>query len=431
MNISEMHVWFRQYAQQMGMQNVRAILPEQIDLLINTSILDTVNQVIKENIGITNDRVITDNSKVGQINALRTLYKVALIDMAPVAGTRSETRAFNFSAADRMTGRMTTDFNKLDNTVIIPNYMFLVDFSLNYKKVVGKLGYTGKNNVNIKGSYSVLTPEGAIQGTNIYLTTISDTSKPVTVETYIAALEDYRDLTFKIKDVKEETPKLICTSEGYESFYLGIEGTNDTDSQYGGKHYVLTQTFTDGDSNYNKGVLYNPLVVHFSSRYSDYIQPAFDDDGLETNYFPVRMIDDAFLADTLNDFVLKNRLRSPIIVTYSNSNNNNIFDLYIDKFHKVITDNGSERYVLENDLIPYRLRMSYIAKPATVKYAEDIDGENVDCDLPEYMHVDILKHAVDLYRVAISGSLHGAQQQEQAAQQENMRNNYRNDGNKQ
>ena len=426
MNISEMHVWFRQYAQQMGMQNVRAILPEQIDLLINTSILDTVNRIIKENIGITNDRVITDNSKVGQINALRTLYKVAFIDMAPVAGTRSETRAFNFSASDRMTGRMTTNFNKLDDTAIIPNYMFLVDFSLNYKKVIGKLGYTGKNNVNIKGSYSVLTPEGAIRGTKNYLTTVSDTSKQVTVETYVANVEDYLKLTFKIKDIREDTPKLICTSEGYESFYLGIEGTNDTDSQYGGKHYVLTKTFTDGDSNYHNGILYNPLVVHFSPRYSDYIQPAFDDNGLETNYFPVRMIDDAFLADTLNDFILKNRLRSPIIVTY-----NNTFDLYIDKFYKVIAGNGSERYVLENDLIPYRLRMSYIAKPATVKYAEDIDGENVDCDLPEYMHVDILKHAVDLYRVAISGSFHATQQQEQIAQQENMRNNYRNEGIKQ
>ena len=67
---------FRQYAQQMGMQNVRAILPEQIDLLLNTSIMDIVNQTIKENIGVTNDRVITDNSKIGQINALRTLYKV-------------------------------------------------------------------------------------------------------------------------------------------------------------------------------------------------------------------------------------------------------------------------------------------------------------------------------------------------------------------
>ena len=76
MNISDMHVWFRQYAQQMGMQNVRAILPEQIDILINTSITDTVNQIIRENVGITNDRVITDNSKIGQINALKHLYKV-------------------------------------------------------------------------------------------------------------------------------------------------------------------------------------------------------------------------------------------------------------------------------------------------------------------------------------------------------------------
>ena len=45
MTISEMHVWFRQYAQQMGMQNVRAILPEQIDNLINTSIKDTIDGI--------------------------------------------------------------------------------------------------------------------------------------------------------------------------------------------------------------------------------------------------------------------------------------------------------------------------------------------------------------------------------------------------
>ena len=52
MDISEMHKMFRQYAQQMGMQNVKAILPEQIDLLINNSISDTINQVITQNIGI-------------------------------------------------------------------------------------------------------------------------------------------------------------------------------------------------------------------------------------------------------------------------------------------------------------------------------------------------------------------------------------------
>ena len=431
MNIAEMHVWFRQYAQQMGMQNVRAILPEQIDLLINTSITDIITQLVKENIGITNDRVITDNSKLGQINAFRTLYKVSFIDMSPVAGTRSETRAFNFSAADRLTGRMTTDFNKIDNTPLIPNYMFLVDFSLNYKKVVGKLGYVGKNNVSIKGSYSVLTPEGAIQGTTQYLTTVSDTSQPVTVETYVNQLEDYVKLKYRIENIRDTEPKLMCISEGYEGQYLGIEGTNDNDSQYGGKHYVLTRTFKDGSANYNKGVVYNPLVLHISSRYIDYIQPAFDSDGLETNFFPVRIIDDAYLADTINDFVLKNRLRSPIIVTYNNNNNDNTFDLYIDKFYKVTASNGSSRYVLENDLVPYKLRMAYIAKPATVKYAEDIDGNNVDCDLPEYMHIDILKHAVDLYRAAISGSLLAAKNQEQAARQENMRNNYRNEGTQQ
>ena len=73
MDIQEMHVMFRQYAQQMGMQNVRAILPEQIDLLINNSINDTINQIVTQNIGITNDRVITDNSKLNQVNALKSL----------------------------------------------------------------------------------------------------------------------------------------------------------------------------------------------------------------------------------------------------------------------------------------------------------------------------------------------------------------------
>lgn len=76
MTTAEMHQMFRNYAQQMGMQNVRAILPSQIDMLLNNSISDTVNQVIAQNIGSTSDRVITDNSKLNQVNALKSLYKV-------------------------------------------------------------------------------------------------------------------------------------------------------------------------------------------------------------------------------------------------------------------------------------------------------------------------------------------------------------------
>lgn len=270
MDIASMHVWFRQYAQQMGLQNVRAILPEQIDLLINTSISDTINQVITQNIGMTSDRVITDNSKLGQINALRSLYKVQLVKatpiIAPVSGqpfsVGTETQVLRLYAD---IGTFTT--SKFD-------YLYLVDLSINYKS---------------------------------------------------------------------DSP-----------------------------------------------------------------------DGGTTNYFPVRLIDDVYLADTLNDFILKPRLRSPIAVVY-----NDTMDIYIDEYDK----NPFGAIHLFNNLQPNTLRVGYIAKPAKVKYAADLIAENVDCDLPEHMHVDILKHAVDLYRMAVTGSLSGAQQQAQNQQRENARNN--------
>ena len=268
MTIAEMHVWFRQYAQQMGMQNVRAILPEQIDLLINTSITDTINQIITQNIGVTNDRVITDNSKIGQINALRSLYKVIEVIADPDNGDEP------FSE-----GNIDTIYNIVANFGDIDgepgqqfDYLYLVDLAINYKTSTNKI----------------------------------------------------------------------------------------------------------------------------------------------TNYFPVRLIDDAFLADTLNDFILKPRVRTPIAIIY-----NNKIQLYIND----IVNTG-----LPQNLTPNVLRISYIGKPAKVAYLSDVGGTNVDCDLPEYMHVDILKHAVDLYRISISGALSGAQSQQQAQQQENVRNNYRNDG---
>jgi len=275
-----MHINFRQYAQQMGMQNVRAILPEQIDILLNTSITDTVNQLIRENIGVTNDRTITDNSKIGQINALRTLYKVDEVDIT--IGTN-----FTYDATRRLSGLIkhvgTNDANVSDSVFGKP--MFLVDISINY--------------------------------------------------------------------------------------------TNTTDN-------------------------------------------------IITNWYPVRIIDDVYLADTLNDFILKNRWRSPIATVYKNFT----IELYIDKFKAgdspIIEVLGNKSI----NLTPKQLRISTVQYPAKVKFVEDIsEGTSVNCDLPESMHEDIVKHAVDLYRVAVNGSLQASQEAEQAQQRENVRNNYRNEGN--
>ena len=132
MNISDMHIWFRQHAQQMGMQNVRAILPEQIDIVINTAITDTVNEILKATVGVSNDRVITDNSKVPQMNALRTLYKVKVLDLI---GASAATLPFKYNAADYFNGKYLSN-----DDYSFPDVMYWVDFSLNYCKATSGWG---------------------------------------------------------------------------------------------------------------------------------------------------------------------------------------------------------------------------------------------------------------------------------------------------
>lgn len=279
MDIPEMHRMFRQYAQQMGMQNTRAILPEQIDLLINNSISDTINQVITQNIGITNDRVISDASKLNQVNALKSLYKVWKGSIADVTIKGKEKTSYIISfqlplSNFKTTGSYTDDKNS--STAI--SFLYVVDLSINYKK-------------------------------------------------------------------------------------------------------------------------------------TDFV----------TNVFPVRIVDDQFVADVVNDFVLAPTMRSPVA-----SIHDNLVELYIDKADAK-PENG-QPFIFKGVNIN-ELRLSYIAKPAVVKFAEDVDGTNVNCDLPEYMHVDIVKHAVELYQIAKSGSLAAAQQAQQNQQREQVANNYREDGN--
>ena len=158
----------------------------------------------------------------------------------------------------------------------------------------------------------------------------------------------------------------------------------------------------------------------------NYTAETIDGSTVRTAWYPVRIIDDVYLADTLNDFILKNRWRSPIATIYKNFT----VELYIDKFKAgntpVIEVVGSNPI----NLTPKQLRISTVQYPAKVKFVEDIsEGTSVNCDLPESMHEDIVKHAVDLYRVAVNGSLQASQEAEQAQQRENVRNNYRNEGN--
>lgn len=296
MTTAEMHQMFRNYAQQMGMQNVRAILPSQIDLLLNNSISDTVNQVIAQNIGSTSDRVITDNSKLNQVNALKSLYKV-------------------WKAKVKLPAAKTN---------YIASYLLPLD----------NFGIASEaKDSTIKKGDNVYAAPGSV-----------DNGKPNKIEYFF--LVD-----------------------------LNID-------------YVKA----DGGSSFT------------------------------TNIFPIRLIDDQYLSDVVNDFVMAPSLRSPVATIHDNT-----IELYIDK-PDANTKSTPAAYKFGGGLEVNEIRLSYIGKPGIVKFNEDIGGKDVDCELPESMHVDIVKHAVDLYRTALNGSIVGAQGAQQQQQRENVRNNARDEG---
>lgn len=80
MNIVDMHLYFRELAQQAGMQTVRAILPEDIDININVAIDTKIKGIIRGNAGnVANTKVAHDNAKISQLNSLRSLYKKGVV----------------------------------------------------------------------------------------------------------------------------------------------------------------------------------------------------------------------------------------------------------------------------------------------------------------------------------------------------------------
>lgn len=96
MNIEEMHVTFRELAQQMGMQTVRAILVEDIDICLNAAITQLTKELVIANIGpiAYNDKVVRQNVSISPINGLRTLYRKANINEGQIKGDGTEVKPY-------------------------------------------------------------------------------------------------------------------------------------------------------------------------------------------------------------------------------------------------------------------------------------------------------------------------------------------------
>lgn len=83
MDIQVMHSAFRILGQQMGMQLVRGILPEHIDIYLNAVIVEKVQQELITGVRtVLQEQVNTQSSTMSPINLFRTLYKTARIDIS-------------------------------------------------------------------------------------------------------------------------------------------------------------------------------------------------------------------------------------------------------------------------------------------------------------------------------------------------------------
>lgn len=92
MTIQEMHQLFRVVGQQMGMQTIRAILPEEIDVFLNMAINEKVREVLLSNVILDEGTKLMINNNPSPINYIRTLYKQYVVENTmPLSNTFSVT----------------------------------------------------------------------------------------------------------------------------------------------------------------------------------------------------------------------------------------------------------------------------------------------------------------------------------------------------
>lgn len=129
MNIQDMHNTFRTIGQQMGMQLIRAILPESIDVYLNDAIIEWTKEELKNAIGVDlQSNGVGKAPTMSVINALRTLYKNTKIAI--------DTSIENDDIVKYYDAEIGYYKLSIKEDVIKP--MMLLNFSVSYEDKVGR-----------------------------------------------------------------------------------------------------------------------------------------------------------------------------------------------------------------------------------------------------------------------------------------------------
>lgn len=137
MNIQEMHNTFRTLGQQMGMQLIRGILPESIDVYLNDVIIEKTQQELLSGVRTAlQDSVNTQASTMSPINTFRTLYRNARysIDTNLVNPDTSKVSFYNEANGFHIINIPTVDSDIIvDEREYKINPMMFLGFSVEYE----------------------------------------------------------------------------------------------------------------------------------------------------------------------------------------------------------------------------------------------------------------------------------------------------------
>lgn len=190
MTVSEMHELFRVLGQQMGMQKVRGILPESIDVLLYASAVHCVRQIITSNVTTNFGNVVAvQKNKISVINALRTLYVEKETNINYDAGDIPNPvivdafyKDFSvFSIIDCMVGYANESYTKYAfSRFVEPN---LIDNALNDYLLKPSAKYPIVTVTTAEDNYKNATPGGSENGSRIVYNIYTDGNKPTTLKT--------------------------------------------------------------------------------------------------------------------------------------------------------------------------------------------------------------------------------------------------------
>ena len=183
-------------------------------------------------------------------------------------------------------------------------------------------------------------------------------------------------LNVAINDIVKE---LITSSVGYAPYNDKVARHNSAVSPING----LRTLYKKGDVIVSASSVKNTIIDIADINVMIYtgFRVIYNDNTM----YDCRIIEAEHLAQTLNDYCNRAAKDSPICTVSGDTNKISL---------EVYTGNSTSNTIS-------KIQYLYIKNPAVVYYDENDINKCVNCDLPSYLHLDVVKRAVNVYLQSI------------------------------